>query len=210
MSVSIIKKNLQAKLSLKLKRYYVLNHPDRSKYNFIHINKCGGTSIYTALDQRFKLHDLAIERKIHMGTTWGNAFNFSIVRNPYNRLISLYRYQVHKGYIINNVDLDFQTWLVKFFVDPIENDNMKWRMYLTQSAWIMFDNKMLLDQVYKLEDLPLSWNDILFNCKKTYRSLPKLNSLPMNESYNLTSNEQNIINSAFAIDFEVLKYRKRK
>ena len=205
-----LQKNLRAKISLRLKKYYVLHHPDRAKYNFIHINKCGGTSVYTALGQKYKLHDLAIERKIQIGNAWGNAFNFSIVRNPYARLISLYRYQVHKGYIANTVDTDFETWLIKLFLQPIENENKKWRMYLTQCAWIMFDNKFLLDRVYKLEELPLFWNEILSNCKKSYRPLKRLNSLATNEDYNLTSNEQNIINKVFAHDFEVLKYPKRK
>ena len=74
---------MKSKISSVARKLYVLNHPDRSKYNFIHINKCGGTSVYSSLGQRYKLHDLALERKIHLKEKWNKSFNFSVVRNPY-------------------------------------------------------------------------------------------------------------------------------
>ena len=62
-------------------------------FAFIHIPKCGGTSITRAIGQRIKLHDTARERRDKLGINrWNEIYTFSIVRHPYERTLSFYTF----------------------------------------------------------------------------------------------------------------------
>ncbi|MBT9311110.1 sulfotransferase family 2 domain-containing protein [Leptothoe kymatousa] len=89
------------------------------KFVFVHLHKCGGTSIERALDQETQWNDIvlgstkygekiqkvyekkfgiykhssAAEIKSLMGDeVWDNYFTFSIVRHPIDRMVSFYEY----------------------------------------------------------------------------------------------------------------------
>ena len=192
-----------------MRRLYLLNHKYRSDFNFIHINKCGGTSITNAIGQKYKLHDLAIERRIYLGHKWEKAFNFSVVRNPYSRIVSLYNYQIKNNYINQNIKLSLYDWIEKFFIQDTGRQSQKWRMYLNQKSWIYFEDKLLVNKYYKLETIYNDWEDIIRQCKQPYRALPKLNATDRGE-INLTGEEMRLVNRVFKNDFEAFKYRIEK
>lgn len=197
------------KLSAQMRRLYLLNQKNRRDFNFIHINKCGGTSITYGIGQKYKLHDIAIERRIYLGSKWEKAFNFSVVRNPYCRIVSLYNYQIKKKYIAQNSDLSLCNWLEKFFIQDTGRKQLKWRMYLNQKSWTHFDEKLLVDKYYKLENIYTDWDEIISQCKQSYRPLPKLNATHR-DRINLTGEEMHLINKVFKNDFEAFKYRMEK
>ena len=91
---------------------------------FIHIPRTGGTAVrhtlqkYTAEDA-FSNHLSATEMIAQAGEQlWKDRFTFSIVRNPYTRLVSLYRYikgnsahHLHKAANEHNTFVSFVQWI---------------------------------------------------------------------------------------------------
>jgi len=74
-------------------RRYLDEQARAGTHAFIHINKCGGTSVEQALGIPVKLHDTAAERRDRIGAArWEALHSFSIVRHPAERLTSQYRY----------------------------------------------------------------------------------------------------------------------
>ncbi len=72
---------------------------------FIHIPRTGGTSIETSLGLKMEnelKHKSALEiRQRVREEKWTNSFVFSFVRNPWDRMISLY----HQPYFRNKTDI---------------------------------------------------------------------------------------------------------
>jgi hypothetical protein len=65
---------------------------------FIHIPKSGGTSVAHAIYGKRAGHDKASVIKQRMnGGEYERMFSFSVVRNPYNRLVSAYHYATQGG-----------------------------------------------------------------------------------------------------------------
>jgi len=63
----------------------------KQNYVFIHINKTGGMGIVKALSLKKKQHFTALEYKNHLGILrWNKSFKFSIVRNPWDKVVSQY------------------------------------------------------------------------------------------------------------------------
>ena len=78
---------------LGLSKDFIEQQRETGTYAFIHINKCGGTSVEAALGIP-KVHDTAQERREKLGVeAWDRLKNFSGVRDPYARVASLYRYR---------------------------------------------------------------------------------------------------------------------
>jgi hypothetical protein len=64
------------------------------RYVFIHINKTAGSSIEAALGLQLS-HFSAREVIASIGEeTWKNVFKFTVVRNPWDKVVSHYHYRV--------------------------------------------------------------------------------------------------------------------
>jgi hypothetical protein len=73
---------------------------------FVHIPRTAGTSIATALGSYKKQHQHFFARKhIALRPDWGTCFKFSFVRNPWDRVVSLFTYQT-------NGSGSFKDWLL--------------------------------------------------------------------------------------------------
>lgn len=73
---------------------YVERLKTGGSFCFIHINKCGGTSVEKALGLPL-IHDTARQRIAKIGRArWDEMLSFALVRHPYAKVVSHYRYRV--------------------------------------------------------------------------------------------------------------------
>src|SRR5690606_34688851 len=75
---------------------------------FIHINRTGGQSVETAFGQPTQDHRLPQEYKEIYKDMWSEYFKFSFVRNPWDRMLSVF---------FNRKQQNFQKWLLN--LDPV-------------------------------------------------------------------------------------------
>jgi len=77
---------------------------------FIHIPKCGGTSVKHSLDISTGHQTLGSMKESMDEEFYSNAFIFSFVRNPFSRMQSLYKFEAANGFHGGN-DVSFNKWL---------------------------------------------------------------------------------------------------
>ncbi len=87
------------------------------KIIFIHIPKCAGRSICHAFNQHFDHHTASFYETQHT-EHWNQYTKFTTVRNPYQRLVSMYHYikkePFHANHAITNRGnmLPFKPWVM--------------------------------------------------------------------------------------------------
>ena len=77
----------------------MINHED--KLIFIHINKCGGSTIDTLLNRRHRGHNHVLYYKEKFPKKFDSYFKFSFVRNPWDKMVSFYHFHVRRGWDLN-------------------------------------------------------------------------------------------------------------
>ena len=146
-----------------------LRHRNFDKFIFIHINKTGGSSIEKALNIPPE-HLTALEKIEELGRkNWERRFSFTVIRNPWDKVVSHYHYRVQ----INNIDLSvrpigFKEWVKRTYgiQDVFYYDNPK--MFMPQSDWITDHNgRVLVDFVCRFENLD---DDFSYVCEKLRKS----------------------------------------
>jgi hypothetical protein len=189
---------------------------------FIHIPKTGGTSIEQFIKDNDKnnllfigvrnnrsLHHLtAKELKLIIPYIYIKYYKFSIVRNPYDRLLSEYywnpsinlgnKYGKSKKHFLENV-----TKIVKNqnYFNNIYNDH-----FIPQYNFLYDKNKLLVNHLFKYEDL--EWvSNFLKKKLNIKRDFPYLNKNTIEkESWN--EEEKELIFNLYKNDFLYFGYQK--
>lgn len=142
-------------------------------YAFIHINKCGGTSLERALGIPLLNHDTALQRREVLGEKeWERRFTFTLVRNPYDRYVSLYFYRMRRSTEpLETLIEGFDPWLAgmealgqtpgAFEAEPTNGPMANW---VIDGA----GNK-IVDHVYRLEALEACAADLTERLKRPIR-----------------------------------------
>lgn len=137
------------------------------KLIYIHIPKCGGRSICDIFNQRFD-HFTSMYYKNEYAHFWERYEKFSIVRNPYSRLVSMYHYiQQHRRHASEPIALNgapFKEWVMvnldandgHFNVySPEAERGLDWttgsRFWFSSQVWFI-DYKRGLTRLFQLED----------------------------------------------------------
>lgn len=137
--------------------FYIKNRKD---IVHIHITKTAGTSVLQCMNfnrssksEKTKKHYFVKEVIDIVGKEhWDNTFKFTFVRNPWDRLYSLYRFSQRKNKILSEEQGNsFGLWL------KLAISNQKGNPYdrsRTQVEWLKnFDNKIDLDFIGRFENL---------------------------------------------------------
>lgn len=164
-----IRKNLR-----KYHRYYYWN---RERCIFVHVPKAAGTSINRAIYGRTLGHYTAVEVQSYFPGLYEKAFVFSVVRNPWDRVLSAYRFAKRGGtaymglanaeqYLIPEYKT-FEHFLFEWLAhrEPTELDFV----FQPQYQFLCNDsNQIMVDYVGKVETLS---DDLCFLDKKLNRTL---------------------------------------
>ena len=126
---------------------------------FIHINKCGGTSVEKALDIA-KIHDTAQQRIALIGRDrWDAMYTFSIVRHPYSRICSLYEFRVKTGQTgMGDRSIALDDWIERVFETEDPAYRNKPLMFAPCHEWLSDETgELLVDDWFRLEELDAHW-----------------------------------------------------
>ncbi len=124
-------------------------------YVFIHINKTGGSSIEKALGISLD-HSTALEKYRQLGqSAWQRKFVFTVVRNPWDKVVSHYHYRVKTNQTgLGSQPIPFPEWLQACYVErnPAYYDEP--RMFMPQKQWLVDEQgNMLVEFIGRFEQL---------------------------------------------------------
>jgi len=204
---------------------------------FIWIPKAAGTSVAAALEQRGAQTLVSVEaiKKFFRNrgvVTFGHiylpaliqaglvseefvakAVKFAIVRNPYDRLISLFEYLRRLGYLPKTSTFNiFCHYLQECAMEKVGLANHDGLSQLnSQVTWLSDPSgKLTVDKIYRYEQLSSSWPELWASIgfRGEAPVLPRLNYSEARrkpEEY-FSTNTIKVVQEAYHDDFEVLDY----
>jgi chondroitin 4-sulfotransferase 11 len=131
-------------------------------YSFIHINKTGGTSILNALGLD-KTH-LTCKELIDKMTLseWNQTKSIAVIRNPWDRVVSLYHYRVKTNQSdLQVLNISFKEWCHEVYKKRNHIYYDKPKMFQPQTSWIVdYDDIVNVDFILKFEDLEQDFENL--------------------------------------------------
>lgn len=182
---------------------YLLN------FVFVHINKTGGSSVERALRLPFR-HDTALEIRRQIGERrWAKRFSFTIVRNPWDKVVSHYHYRVQTDQTgLKAEPIGFEEWVKRAYGDrdPRYHDTPK--MFMPQSEWVSDEEgRIIVDFIGRFENLAADFRTI---CERIGRraELPHLKKSRQGRDYRGAYSDETaeIVGRYFAKDLENFGY----
>lgn len=177
-------------------------------YQFIHVNKCGGSSVEIALGLP-KTHDTAVQRRDIIGQdAWENAYTFATVRNPFARVVSIYYYRVRtdQGGMADR-HLNINEWVQQTFAEQNPKYWAAGPLLAPATDWLCDGDDLIVEHVARLEDLSTEWPKI---CARlgTERQLRIFNN-NLHPHYRAILNgaSRKTIERVFASDLDRFDYR---
>ena len=227
---------------------------------FVHITKTGGTSIRRSIKNSWRgghitaqyIWDTQTDGK-HLylppeglqyggtySTPWGTTIpNFnkiptslSIVRNPYDRLVSTYSY-LKKGDPEKAVNKSFDIWFeyylgenskhlnalltlnelsttsqIQKFKSPSNEINVGWMFFLPQYYHLTFNGKIVIKEILRFENLKEDFNKFILKYNLELVDLPHENSTD-HDHYSTYFNDKQIeiVKQVYKKDFDIFGYK---
>jgi hypothetical protein len=146
---------------------------------FIHINKTAGTSVGKAIGLPVKDHLTARDIIARIGKEkWNTAFKFTVVRNPWDKVVSHYEYRRKKNKTeIASRNISFTDWVKMTYGE--EKNTFYYnnpRSFQPQVEWLKDnDGKISIDFIGKFESINADFNQIK-NAIGLDAELPHLNA----------------------------------
>jgi len=133
-------------------------------YIFVHINKTAGTSVGRAIGLPVKDHLTAKEIIGRIGKqNWNSAYKFTVIRNPWDKVVSLYEYRRKKNKTqIASGGIRFTEWVKLTHTEnrnPFYYNNVK--SFQPQVEWLKDDEgDITIDFVARFETLGADFEQI--------------------------------------------------
>lgn len=153
----------------------MINH--KLKYVFIHIPKCAGISVKTAIGINYMNVEPAEAHfpacVLRLSPVWNNYFKFTFVRNTWDRWLSIYTYNQKEN--PNIISEGFEVWMKRVFANS-QNPPRLSQMFWICNTWLKDGGtKHDMDFIGRFENLE---KDFQFICNKLKikSQLPHVNS----------------------------------
>jgi len=182
----------------------------KSNYIFFHIPKCGGTSISEILPNKEKVRLIEHTHLDYVNTKlifeennelnfFNNCKKFAIVRNPYDRIVSLFKYiKNHTDHHLHNrlINHDFTQFC--YFLKNIGDDS------ITSCYEHLSDDNCFIDdsiKIFKLEELYNHLQEISDIIGQKITDIPHINKSDF--YYKKTIESSMLIKDIYIEDFEI-------
>ena len=165
---------------------------------FIHVPKTAGTSIEKELGFSGPRHNTALQYLTHFADIWGKYYSFAFVRNPWDRVLSLYLYRRQNLRREAEVSLTFTQWLARsaeyvrsgdnlalnrafaprYGVGTVVKDDLEgWRVKFDSTLHMLTDEngELIVDFVGRYERLQQDFDTVCARIGIEPRVLPILN-----------------------------------
>lgn len=179
-------------------------------YLFIHINKCGGTSVAAALEMP-KLHSSVQDLIKNFGLNFvASKKSFALIRRPYERMCSMYRYRNKvEGRAQDGQVLELNEWVYRAIKMRDPEVLKAPKMIQTAHDWMVdAQGRNLVDVIVKLEEIDKGWPQIqaLTGSSAALQRLNVTAPAPDTSVAGLSAESREIIENFFAVDFDTYGY----
>jgi len=175
--------NWKNSAQLAVRRFRRLRRIIRQRYLqdfiFIHINRTGGSSIEKALGIPLE-HRRAAAKLNELGKkTWEEKFIFSVIRNPWDKVVSHYWHRWNRDQAgIQTDEIGFSEWVLLTYGKQDPKYYHKPKMFQPQIWWLADENgKLLVDKIIRFENLEEGFHEVCQHLGID-RELPHLKSSP--------------------------------
>ena len=195
----------------RIKRHiYALKYRFVDGFIFIHINKTGGSSVEKALHIPTE-HKTALEMIEETGIEyWERKFTFTIVRNPWDKVVSHYHYRVRTNQTgLLEARIEFTDWVKRTYGNQDGFYYDKPKMFMPQLKWISdTEENVLVDEILCFENLPEEFNKVLGKIGKKNVTLPHVKKSDRNKyQYYYDKETIEIVRAWFEMDIKTFGYQ---
>ena len=176
---------------------------------FVHINRTGGCSIERAIepigDEPLVRHETAIVIRKRVGKSrFDQCHKFTVVRNPWDRMVSMYCHRCQ-----NIRDRRYRSIKFGDFLRNLDKMGHKKIFTANQLDWISDRNgRLLVDEVGRFEELSSFWDGLCSSLSLDLQRLERINHSKhkrYDEYYNKRTKE--IVAKRFARDIKYFGYK---
>ena len=159
-----------------IKKHILNERALKERFLFIHINKTAGSSLEKALGLR-REHKTALEKIKEIGIErWRQCFTFTIIRNPWDKVVSHYCYRRKTNQTgISTLNINFNDWIDLTYKKKNPQFYDKPKMFMPNSDWIAnASGDLLVDKICRFEALSDDFNSLCQTLGKVDIELPHL------------------------------------
>jgi len=185
------------------------NYSEKHNVLFVHIPKNAGTSIIDSLDMhstKVKHYPLSVLQSYMDKETFDKSIKIAVIRNPYERMVSYYRYRQNKSQ--DPLNYPFHLWL--------RNGKIQYNMLsydcLPQIKWCTKEDSVDLpkdiDYILNYEKLDEQWKELCEIEKLNVKPLQKLNTSGQYDyvKYYKITEDAVLVNNIFKADCQLFGY----
>lgn len=190
---------------------------EKHKCIFIHIPKAAGVSLSQNLFGNLGGGHLPIYEyfKVYSPEEFKTYFKFTVVRNPWDRLVSAYHFLKEGGF--NEVDKKWFNDNLAKYVD-FEDFVLKWvnkknintfTHFIPQYYYLSLNGKILVDKIYNFENLEEAIVDINNKLDTSITLTHKNKTINRKNEYRAYYNEETkqIVGNVYKTDIELFHYQ---
>ena len=184
-------------------------------FTFVHIPRTAGNSIVRSLRIKNDSHETAVQKKQQLGTAWNAHFKFTIIRNPWDRVLSWYLFSKQLRNITNKEQrlykVPFDEWVEAGIHTHWETSNVKFNGNhpLNLYEYITQNDQIIVDFVGRYERLHKDFNKICRRINAPQCNLPHVyKTRKASDSHRKYYNDttKKIVAKKFERDIELFKY----